>query len=181
MLFKKCYLNFRNIHRKTPLLKPLFNKVAGLKTVTPTKVFSCEYYEILKNTYQRLILHLVHAQRFLQLLQHWKSLQHWYLLPEHLNTSPVRFANDEFVKILFKFRGRCFAWINLMLLYIKICSHPLFSGPGVWFSVPGKVQLFSEIFSNNSWWLGYLSTYFPFYNWSETAGFAQLPSWLRRL
>ena len=33
------------------MLKPLFNKVAGLKTVTPTKVFSCEYYEILKNIY----------------------------------------------------------------------------------------------------------------------------------
>ena len=33
---------------KTPVLEPLFNKVAGLKD--PTQVFSCEYGEIFKNT-----------------------------------------------------------------------------------------------------------------------------------
>ena len=45
-----------NIHRKTPVLESLFNKVAGLKACnyikeTPTQVFSCEYYKIFKNTY----------------------------------------------------------------------------------------------------------------------------------
>ena len=34
---------------KTPVLESLFNKVAGLKTLT--QVFSCEYCEILKNTF----------------------------------------------------------------------------------------------------------------------------------
>ena len=28
---KRCSLKFRNVYRKTPVLEPLFNKVAGLK------------------------------------------------------------------------------------------------------------------------------------------------------
>ena len=32
------------------MLESLFNKVAGLKAETPTKVFSCENYEILRTT-----------------------------------------------------------------------------------------------------------------------------------
>ena len=39
---------FCNIHRKTPALESLFTKVAGL---TPTKVFSCEYREMFKNSF----------------------------------------------------------------------------------------------------------------------------------
>ena len=46
----------RNIHRKTPVLEPLFNKVIGLKACnfiekeTPTQVFSCEYCKIFNNS-----------------------------------------------------------------------------------------------------------------------------------
>ena len=42
---------------KTPLLKSLFNKVAGLKVCnffkkeTPTQLFSCKYWENFKNTH----------------------------------------------------------------------------------------------------------------------------------
>ena len=32
------------------MLESLFNKVAGLKE-TPTQVYSCEYYEIFKNSF----------------------------------------------------------------------------------------------------------------------------------
>ena len=40
---------FCNIHQRTNVLESLFNKVAGLPT--PTQVLSCEYYEILKNSF----------------------------------------------------------------------------------------------------------------------------------
>ena len=44
------FLKFRKFHRKTPVLEPLFNKVAALQTwnfiTTPTQVFSCENFEI---------------------------------------------------------------------------------------------------------------------------------------
>ena len=56
MLYKKnSSKNFRNIHRKTPVLESLFNKVAGLQTCnylkkTPTPVFSCKCSKIFKNT-----------------------------------------------------------------------------------------------------------------------------------
>ena len=33
------------------MLEFLIDKVAGLLKKTPTQVFSCEYYEIFKNTY----------------------------------------------------------------------------------------------------------------------------------
>ena len=33
------------------MLESLFDNVAGLQAWTPTQVFSCEYCEILKNTY----------------------------------------------------------------------------------------------------------------------------------
>ena len=54
---KKLLLKFFCIiHRRTPVLEFLFNKVAGLRPgtllkKTPTQVFSCEYWEISKNTY----------------------------------------------------------------------------------------------------------------------------------
>ena len=47
---------FRNIHRKAPLLESFLKKVGGLQICnfiqkeTATQVFSCEYYEIFKNT-----------------------------------------------------------------------------------------------------------------------------------
>ena len=40
----------RNIQRKTPVLE-LENTRNFIKKKTPTEVFSCEYYEIFKNTY----------------------------------------------------------------------------------------------------------------------------------
>ena len=52
---KQVFLKFRNIHRKAPELKPLFNKVSGLKACflfkkeTPTQVFFWEYCEIFEN------------------------------------------------------------------------------------------------------------------------------------
>ena len=66
---KSSPYKFRNIHRKTPVLESLFNKVSYLQALfnkvlglqacnfikrdsnTPTQVFSCEYWEIFKNTY----------------------------------------------------------------------------------------------------------------------------------
>ena len=44
------------MHKKTPVLESLFNKVAGLKACsfikkTPTQVFSCEYCEIFKKPF----------------------------------------------------------------------------------------------------------------------------------
>ena len=45
------------MQRETPMLGPLFNKVAGLKacsflkTETPTQVFYGEYWDLFKNTY----------------------------------------------------------------------------------------------------------------------------------
>ena len=50
----RCLWEFRNIHRKTPVLESLLNKVAGSQTLlkgTPTLVFSCEYCEIAKNSF----------------------------------------------------------------------------------------------------------------------------------
>ena len=40
---------FHNIHRETPVLESVFNRVAGIKAWT--LVFSCEYGEIFKNNY----------------------------------------------------------------------------------------------------------------------------------
>ena len=50
---KSCSLKFRNIHRKTSVLdNSLFNKVALLEACNfIKKVFSCEYFEICKDTY----------------------------------------------------------------------------------------------------------------------------------
>ena len=47
------------------------------------------------------------------------SKSYWHhrqLLSEHLNTPTILFVNKEFVKILFRFGGGRFAWINLMFL-----------------------------------------------------------------
>ena len=52
----QVYLNFRKIHRKTPVLESLLNKVAGLTIATllkvsPTQVFSFEFGKIFENIY----------------------------------------------------------------------------------------------------------------------------------
>ena len=44
---KSCSKKFRNIHKKTPVLESLFNKVAGLKRDSNTGV-SCECFEIFR-------------------------------------------------------------------------------------------------------------------------------------
>ena len=69
MFYKEsCSEKFRNIHRKTPVPESLFNKVAGLRPSTLLKkrpgaacnfikketlaqVFSCEFYELSKDTF----------------------------------------------------------------------------------------------------------------------------------
>ena len=56
VLLNRCPLKFRNVYRKTPVLKFLFNKVAGVNTTilfkkTPTSVFSCEIGEMFQNTF----------------------------------------------------------------------------------------------------------------------------------
>ena len=54
VLYKRsCSYKFSNIHRKPPVFKSHFNKIADLTYLkeTPTEVFSCEYCEILKSTY----------------------------------------------------------------------------------------------------------------------------------
>ena len=51
VLQNRCSQKFRNIHRKTPVLKFLLNKVAGMRACnciikeTPTLVFSCEHWK----------------------------------------------------------------------------------------------------------------------------------------
>ena len=45
-LQNRCSLKFWNIHRKTPVSESLFNA-----NETPAQVFSCECYEIFKNTF----------------------------------------------------------------------------------------------------------------------------------
>ena len=44
---KRCSQKFCKFHRKTPILKSLFNKVADQET--QTQMFSCGVYEIFKN------------------------------------------------------------------------------------------------------------------------------------
>ena len=41
------------MHKKTPVLEALFDKVAGLLEIKKklTQLFSCEYYKMFKNTY----------------------------------------------------------------------------------------------------------------------------------
>ena len=56
VLQKKMFLKFHKYHKRTPVLESLFYKVAGLGLQlylkeTPTWAFSCEIYEIFKNTY----------------------------------------------------------------------------------------------------------------------------------
>ena len=47
-----CSQEFRNIHRKAPVWVPLFNRPATLlKRDSLTKVFSCEYCKISKNSF----------------------------------------------------------------------------------------------------------------------------------
>ena len=46
---KKMLLKFRNIHRKTHVLESIFNKETLLEK--DSQVFSCEYYEVFKNTF----------------------------------------------------------------------------------------------------------------------------------
>ena len=53
LLKKKCFLKFRNFHRKTHVLESLLKKVASLQLCwneTQIQVLSCEICEILKNT-----------------------------------------------------------------------------------------------------------------------------------
>ena len=53
----QVFLKFSNIHRKTPVLESLFNKIADLKGCNFIKerlyyeCFSVEYYEIFKNSF----------------------------------------------------------------------------------------------------------------------------------
>ena len=53
----RCLQKFPSIHRKTPALESLFNKLAGLKVFNfikkrlQTQVFSCKYYDIFKNSF----------------------------------------------------------------------------------------------------------------------------------
>ena len=54
MFFKESVLKkFQKILRKTPVLKSLLNKPEGIfiKKETPTKVFSCKFFDIFKNTF----------------------------------------------------------------------------------------------------------------------------------
>ena len=53
----RCSQKSRKLHRKTPVLESIFNKVTVLQAwsfnlkETPTRVFSCEIFKNLKNTY----------------------------------------------------------------------------------------------------------------------------------
>ena len=61
---------FRHIHKKTPVLKSLLNKVAASKACTfikktTSQMFSCEYCEISKNTYFEEHLHTAASEETL--------------------------------------------------------------------------------------------------------------------
>ena len=49
VLQNRCSKKCLNIHRKTPVLESLFNEL--YEKETPTRVFSCEYYEIFKDSF----------------------------------------------------------------------------------------------------------------------------------
>ena len=50
--WKKCSWKSHNIHKKTPVLEPLWCLWSQLYCkVTPTQISSSEYYEMFKNTY----------------------------------------------------------------------------------------------------------------------------------
>ena len=57
VLQNSCPKTFCNIHRKALVLESLFNNFVGLKVSnfikkeTPAKVFSCEYWDIFKNSF----------------------------------------------------------------------------------------------------------------------------------
>ena len=54
VLQNRCSKNFRNIHRKTPVLESHFNKLAGLQLhqkESLTQVLYCEYCEIFKKSF----------------------------------------------------------------------------------------------------------------------------------
>ena len=50
---RRCSNKFCKIHRKTPVLEPLFNKVTGLTPAreTPRRMFSCDFLKFFKNTF----------------------------------------------------------------------------------------------------------------------------------
>ena len=76
-----CSSKFCNIHRKTPVLESLFNKVSGLKACifiekyTPTQLFSYEYYKIFKNNFFMEHLFIILLRNFMW----WCILDIWRL------------------------------------------------------------------------------------------------------
>ena len=67
VLFRSCSLKFRNIHKKTPVLESLFNKVVGREACNfikkrlqhrcfPMNIAKFLRTPILKNIYKRLLL-----------------------------------------------------------------------------------------------------------------------------
>ena len=70
VFYKKTALeNFENIRRKTPVLEPLFNKVAGLKKRLQHKCFPGNIGKflrtpILQNSWKQLLLHIQYLTAF---------------------------------------------------------------------------------------------------------------------
>ena len=59
MFFKiRCSQKFCNIHRKTPVLEFLFNKIAGLQ-------LSCEYCKVFKNSFFHKMPSVAASEKFI--------------------------------------------------------------------------------------------------------------------
>ena len=77
VLQNRCSWKFLNIHRKKPVLKPLFDKVSWLKACifiwkeTSTQVFFCEYCEIFKNSIFIEDLFSKTFQNFYLMIDNW--------------------------------------------------------------------------------------------------------------
>ena len=77
----RCSWKFCNIHRKTPVLESLFNKVTGPKSCIftekepPSQVFSCEYCKVFKNRCFIEYLFILFFWKFMW----WQILDIWRL------------------------------------------------------------------------------------------------------
>ena len=121
------------MHKKTPVLESLFNKVAGLKACsfikkTPTQVFSCEYCEIFKKPF--FIEHL----RWLLLLFEVIEKRHG----DCLLTSTVFLF---FMNVIFQQATSYINDVVLVSLLLKSDSH-----------LPKKFVLFAWLKALYKWW-----------------------------
>ena len=96
MFCKKCALrNFAKFKGKDLYQSVFFNKGAGLRQVTLAQVFSCEFYEIFKNTFliehlRRLLLLDIETETLkVRVFQFWSCFM-WFFSDSKLRSSHRR-------------------------------------------------------------------------------------------